>query len=686
MVRIPIDAGLDPLQPTQRGPRAQFTPIDTRGLQAGLRTAAGLANNALNERQANADRVTLAKVNSTARGEMDELYRGLSEGYDGSQPGFVENVSARLEEQIQARLEGVDPRLRPTLEPSLRRMADGFASSARNYEDGQQRAYTLRGFEEVLDGEATALVRNAAFLPEARENLNEAVAALPAALQADARRAGLERLGRATVDHFIESDPARGLEVLERGDLDDVLSSDQVARAGRSLRSAQAANERAAKAERDRAEREAGTQTRAVLDDIEQRLGLGLPVDEARWSVLGEVSQSASRAVREEAELSRAGALAADALRQLPLNQAIGEVEGLRASLGPDASQRQVAALAAAERAVEGMTTALDRDPLQFAQRHRGGVAQLDLSDPEAAFLQRAAEAEDAAEFYGVEARYFTENEVGAFTRMLAGQSVDERLASVQALASAGRPGMVAELMPTVKPIAHGAAVLSMGGNAEFVRNVLIGQELRDGGQRAGVSNAEAQAMAREVFGDAFALLPQAQLSAMEAASYAYDGVAGQAGGAPDDVDQRTYHDILRQAVGGVAYDRRRGRVRNATEPGGPINVVRQVPVHGAIGIAEIGNGRRRRHVWLPPGTSEGSFTYLWRETSDASFEAALSADPVDRAGRPMRTRDLRHALPVAVAPGVYRLEVAPGRFASTATGLPVTLDFNRLAAEETQQ
>jgi hypothetical protein len=613
--------------------------------------------------QARADRVTIAKAGTKFRAELAEFYDGEATGYDGSSPGFAERFDEQSQRLLDQQLGAADGRYAQELELRLQGVRGDFQLSALRFERDKQEAYTLKGISEIADTEAKAVYRDPSLYGQALETLDEVAEAVPEGLRPKFMAEARGAYALSALSAYELNDPTTGLRLLQGGAFDDALDAEEVVKASSSLQAEIGRREAAAQREADKRQRQVEAQLKSELGQIDFAREHGLPVSDERWQrSIDLASQSGDEAVANVVRMRRADRNAG-ALKEMPLAEALGTVDQLRARLeaGADVEAGAAEELVAAEKVVAGMGRALREDPVAFFMAEDPDFAPLSLDDSLSALKSRVAMAEERAEHYGVPARYFAEDELSLLTDQLS-RDPAQAMAFMQAAAAAGRPEMMGEIAPKAPALAHGAGLMQFGGDKAFVARMLDGEARRRKGADQTVPKNEMPLAAEEIFGNAFQYTPDFVPSAMAAAALAYDADSAQSGRTRDDFDADQYEWALQQAAGARA-----------------INGVR----HG--GVTVIRHGSRQRHVVVPPDMTPQAFTRRWKEMPDDVFSAGLSGVGLSRDGREIPMAELRKGLPVSVGPGRYRIELAPGEFAGQEDGRFLTFSMEKIRPHYSQ-
>ncbi len=621
------------------------------------------------EREEAADRVILSRTSARFREQLTARFDELGDGYDGSEPGFASSVRQEFEQALDNEVSGMHPRFEEQARIRLSGVVDNFGLAAVSLEDSRRDEFILRGVNENIDAEALAVQRGAA-LSLASLNIDDAVAAAPEALQAELKREAASRLGQAFLSGRLENAPAEGLEALQAGDLDAYLTAEQQAAWRGRLQTEIDRRQREADRQATKRQRVATETVKEELDDIERLRKLGFVVSDERYDLVSEWADAAGDDTREKVDLARLANRTGEEVARLPLAQAVSAISNMRAQLAAagDVARADAVALEAAQDALDGMRRRLASDALGFAADHRGGIEPLDLSNPIDGLKKRAAAAREAAEYYGVGVRYFTNDELDGLQGALE-TNRNARALFVEAAAAAGAPDMLAELAPKAPQIAHLAGVTALGGDRTFVRDALDGGDLRRKGdfpttvKRGG---GFADGVDADVYGSAFLLHPDAARQAIAAARLAYDARSARLSRTADEFDGNAYEQALQESAGGS------GEGAHA---------------HGGVAVFQGKRGSSpRRTVWVPSWIRRNQFDNVWRALTQDDF-AAAGGDAFDADGRPIAVRELKKGTPVAESAGVYRIDLgndpAAPEWAAAENGEPYRLDFNKLRNPE---
>jgi len=179
--------------------------------------------------QAAADQIDIAKTSSAARLEWQKRLNDELDAYDGAEPGFTENFTTSFRQDAEARLAGLNPRIRQAVELDLVQFGERLTAGAIEGARGKRQAYVMRGLRETLDTEAEALLASPMDLASALEGLEPLTEAAPAALRDKFREEARAQLASAYVDGLLRDDPSELHYQLEAGMLDSVLDAKQKA-------------------------------------------------------------------------------------------------------------------------------------------------------------------------------------------------------------------------------------------------------------------------------------------------------------------------------------------------------------------------------------------------------------------------------------------------------------------------
>lgn len=612
------------------------------------------------ERERAADAVTLAKTESGFRERLTQEFDDDAESYDGAAPGFSDRWREKLDKDVETEIGGLDPRLADHARLRLLNVRDNFALAAIRTEDAKRDAFAQRGIVEVAQSEVRTVNRDPASLALARANVDTLIENAPG--DRDKLRAELyQNLGASALAGYEKGNPWRGVEALERGDFDRMLSPDEQSRWRGRLFDEQDRREREAKREADRRVSQANGLVNEELKDIDRLRALGLPVSDERYDALDTVAGVAGTDASERVSSARRANRAAEEIRKMPFQTAVAAAQGLRNALASqtDVARDDAMMLDAVEKSLAGMKKQMTGDFLAFAAANRGGVEALDYRDPVASLKKRAAVAEEQAKFYGAgKVRYFTDNELSSLKGVLDSDK-NARALFIDAVASAGAPEMLREIAPSAPSIAHAAGLRAIGGDRQFVADILRGEDLKkEKALPSTVDNnaTKAPRLVESVYGSAFAMRNEAKARAIESAGLAYDAWSADKSRDKDGFDREDYKLALQRAAG-------------ATGPAADLSG----------GVASINN----RAVWVPPYLRQKDFRRLWTSMRSDQWALGNGKPAFDDKGREIPPDTLRRMHPVAVDSGVYILNSErdgdPIRWPVDESGRPWRFDLNKV-------
>lgn len=674
-----IDAARGRIAGASPGRRTPLITSQPEQLADGLAAVAGAlrqreeaAAQAEAERQEGADRLTLAQGSAAFRERMTAEFDADANEYDGSSPGFADRWKTRLDAEIDREIETVDPRLADAARLRLNGVRDNFALAAVSLENSRREAHLLNGIGETINTEALAVQRDAGSLALARDNVDMVMEAAPAALRGKLKDEAYGRLANAALTSFEGDNPRRGLAALDGGDFDDMLDAEAQSSWRARLNREIDRRDREAERAQEKAQRQAASLVSEEVKDITRLRKLGLPVSDERYDRLERVAASAGPETLVEVREARAAGRTAEEVGKLPYLNAVAGVQSMRAALAGkgDVARGDAMMLEAAEAALEGMGKAMGGDLLSFAASHRGGIDELDFADPVAALKTRAAQAQEAADYYGApKTRYFTDNELDSLKAKLDADPSTRGL-FIDAVAAAGAPQMLQEIAPKAPAIAHAAGLAAMGGDRQFIADALRGQDLKAKGDLPStVKNAAGHApmSQADVLGGAFALRPEAKSRVIETAGLAYDAWSNDKSRTLDQFDAKDYERALQHAAGAVGEGREmRG------------------------GIATISHRGKARRVWAPSWMRNRDFQRTWTGMSDADWKAGNAAPAYNADGKVIPLAELRKATPVAVDNGVYILDFSRDGsrldWPVDENGAPWRFDLNKVRAQKLSQ
>ncbi len=608
------------------------------------------------ERNAEEDRLAIASARSAAQLDWTRALDDANEAFDGGEEGFAASFEKVIGEELNARVAAAPRRRQNDLRLALMGVTQSLSLAALDIEDGKRRAFMLTRANEQADADINAVRSDPAFLDAALENRDMIAGSLPQALRGQWANERTEAIYAAYGEARIDIDPGGYLDELEAGSLDAHLAPADKSRQAGAARTALDRLEREIERRAEQAEREAGAAVSAELDAIEAAANAGLPVDEGRFDAMAATAFRADAATQTLFQEQSAILRGVAAMQDMPLADAAASIAGERARLNAkgDASGFEARRVTALEGALRGMGEKLRDDPIGFMV-DRGRAEPLDIDNLDTDGLAaRAALAEAGADYYGVEAQYFSDIErEGLERRFLA----DPKGAIETAALVAGHPrggAMLAEIAPKAPELAHLGGLLAARGEPAFIDDAGQGAELvRTEGFKSAMGR-EAAETAAALVGPAFMLHPATGAAAQETARLAYEARARRKGLTPLEFDADLYERTLQEAAGGV-YDRR-GNLWG--------------------GVQEY----RGRRVVVPRWMRNGEFSGFFRSLTDDETGLAY-----DESGNRIAARTLRRGTPVAVAEATYFIAMGDAasdpQWALDAGGQPLAIDFNAIRA-----
>jgi hypothetical protein len=395
------------------------------------------------------------------------------------------------------------------------------------------------------------------------------------------------------------------------------------------------------------------------------------------------------RQMMKQAETIAAWAKDARHLTPAQLEQSRDALEGAMRDSG--STEMGEALVKASAKLIKAARDGIAKDQLEWSDRTGFmSVPPIQFGSPDAAgqLTDRASRAKIIAQQYGTPVQYFRQDEKTALSAAVsAGGPQMEAVAKLMVDGfGADAPAAMKELSKSAPTLAHIGALQMSGGDAGFTRDVVDGVKMRGDPEflktlptnmKATTATVFAAQSARQqdVYGGAFALLPDTAQRAAEAAGNAffarayrdhYDMALGTEAKAPLGVQaqkpsQKAYDDALQQSagahfIGGVQY-------------GG-------VASYGAGGFWNRDMGK----VLVPSSIKAGQFHTVINAITDADLRK-MAISPEDA-----NARDIHHALPVAVDGGYVFARGDPKsadpRYIRGELGQPFKLDFNQLEPE----
>lgn len=381
---------------------------------------------------------------------------------------------------------------------------------------------------------------------------------------------------------------------------------------------------------------------------------------------------------REVDNVIRLGELTGQAAKASPM-QLAGAIASRRAYAEKNgATPEEAAEIAALESTLNGMTTALQRDPMTYAQR--AGVIELQplefVTDsatgqvaltPQSLALRRKQSLEVSAR-YGAPFMPFTEQEAQAFSNLEKSDPASLAVIAQQLVSQNGSDATqaLAQLSPKAPMLAHMGGLLAQGSSPATVTDIARGQQMLS--EAKGVATglgADADERARTILTPLNGL-PETRAQIQRSADALY--VARKGLNAP--WDQQAYDRAVQEAAG-ASYTKngeRYGGIVSAGQTGGWFS-----PQRGTV-IAP----NWMRADKMPAAAASLSLDDYW--VAGGNFA------PVDETGEPLPLSTLQTARWVTLGPGVYELKLMQdGEEVDVATKNPAApggvyvLDMNKL-------
>ncbi|WAC26343.1 hypothetical protein [Ancylobacter sp. SL191] len=421
---------------------------------------------------------------------------------------------------------------------------------------------------------------------------------------------------------------------------------------------------RRADAETSRAETEMKQRIELIRKDTSE----GYMPSSQQWTAL----ESAAAAVPGGLDTVKALRAEGEFFRRLGVSSVV-EAEAAVGDLQAGAAEGRVtgATAKAGEKYLGEMRKELKDNPLGWAGRTGlFDIAPIDPAQPET-LAGRAAVAEAVASHYGVPPVYLTPAERVAF-QQAAAKGGEVMMANVTALARGfgdRAPRVLAEVAQDAPLTAHVGGILLNGGSQQLAADVADTIAMRNDPNVKARPKTDAQtaaemtaanAVAAQVYGDAFRMAGKARDGALSTALLAFEGRAVRRGlvAKADAPDSRAVFERTLQEAAGATFD------REGTQFGG----VTERRVGGFLGV-----GGRTDRVLVPSNIRADRFGDVIGALEDGDFTLPnLTAEKV------------RAARLVAVAPGQYRVALGDPdsddpRWIRDASGLDFILDLQAL-------
>lgn len=371
--------------------------------------------------------------------------------------------------------------------------------------------------------------------------------------------------------------------------------------------------------------------------------------------------------INQVASFAQLAEIGGQAARMSPL-QLQEEINAARAALSETgATPDQAAMVEMLETTLSGMTTALERDPLSWAQR--AGVVNVPPlafeADPETGTLTvapdslraRRGAAQQVSATYGVPIRPFTDEEA-ALAKTIEAQGGENMLGLARSIVTtfgSDAPAALAQLSDKAPSLAHLGGLMAQGSDAGTLRAAALGFELMKDkqGVRTGLPEAQnitatglaSSAMISRSIGRALSEQPEFNAEAERVAQAIYVGRRG-----------------LNSTYDPQAY------VRAAQE------------ATGAVYVNGVQYGGVARGLHVPSWLRADAIEDVLGSLSPADLAAAgPRGKPVDGEGKPLSAAAMKALSWVSVGPGQYQLRDRAGAYVFADSDQPYVLDLNRL-------
>lgn len=523
--------------------------------------------------RARADRIATARAESAFMLEIGRSMDTAAADYDGSAPGFAESQEEIYDAAAASALEAAPDSIRPELEARFAgTLRARHILSAAEVERAAAGRYVYQGFLGHVDATANAVTGEPGYFPDALATIEDAVAALPEALQPRARAEAIDQVSRSYAEARLNSDPRGFMAEMDSGELDPVFSAEV-----RRSYASQAQNEieRQDRAARIEASQAAASEARVLgrmLDDAEAASEQGFS-PQVSFAAIG--ARAAAIGGGEGADLARRAdeaaqlAVMTEDLRLLPPAELAARLDEERGRLRDGASGFEARRVETAEQVLTNMRSALNSDPVSYARRTGlGNVPDLDLSSAQglgASLAVRASRAQAVADHYGVERKIFTRDERTALSEAIARGDLDRLTAAQTIVSSLGpdAPAALAEIAPDEPLLASVGGLMSAGAETA-ARDLASGYQLRRAdGFVSRLPRAAAMQAGANLMGDLAARLPETSLELADAAGAIYEaramrqGLVSEGEGFPrggEDLYKRALH----EAAGAVYVNNQR--------------------------------------------------------------------------------------------------------------------------------
>lgn len=491
--------------------------------------------------RARADRIATARAESAFMLEIGRSMDTAAADYDGSAPGFAESQEEIYDAAAASALDAAPDSIRPELEARFAgTLRARHILSAAEVERAAAGRYVYQGFLGHVDATANAVTGEPGYFPDALATIEDAVAALPEALQPRARAEAIDQVSRSYAEARLNSDPRGFMAEMDSGELDPVFSAEV-----RRSYASQAQNEieRQDRAARIEASQAAASEARVLgrmLDDAEAASEQGFS-PQVSFAAIG--ARAAAIGGSEGADLARRAdeaaqlAVMTEDLRLRPPAEIAALLDEERGRLRDGASGFEARRVETAEQVLTNMRRALNSDPVSYARRTGlGNIPDLDLSSPEglgASLAVRAARAQTVADHYGVERKIFTRDERTALSEAIARGDLDRLTAAQTIVSSLGpdAPAALAEIAPDEPLLARVGGLMSVEAETA-ARDLAAGYEMRkDNAFSSRLPSAGlVQSAGSGLVGDLPSRLPESMMSLFDEAAAIYEARAFRQG------------------------------------------------------------------------------------------------------------------------------------------------------------
>lgn len=372
------------------------------------------------------------------------------------------------------------------------------------------------------------------------------------------------------------------------------------------------------------------------------------------------------------------------------LEQSRSNVEEIMRKNG--STEEGMALLHAHDELIKAARTGITKDQLDWSTRTGFmPVPPIQFGAPDAAgqMVDRAARAKIIAQQYGVPVKFFRQDEKSALEAAVSagGPEMEKVAALIVDGFGNDAPQAMKELTKSAPVLAHVGALQMSGGDPGFTRDVVDGVKMRNDpefqktmpqGMKATPTNvifAAQSARQQDVYGGAFALLPDTARRTAEAANNAfftrsyrngYDMALGTEARVPVGVkdqstSQKAYDDALQQSAG--------AHFEGTVQYGG-VGTYRS---HGGF----LGIGTTADKVLVPNGVRADRFKDVIGQITDEDLRT-MAVSPENA-----KAKDIQNALPIAVDGGyVFAMgdpKSSNPRYIKGALGGPFKFDFNQM-------